>query len=148
MSEIGPAMFILLIFIFFPALDLLGMAASYSSCMYLNLLQTKEAAVDPASDANSASGQVQKNVVDNWLANGVGKFVKTTAYPKTVVSYQNGQTDPNTKITDKIVTVQTTVSCQPFLTIPFFVSIPGLSAPMTFIFSSEATLENPDLADT
>jgi hypothetical protein len=148
LNEIGPALFILLIFIFFPCLDLLSMAAGYASCMYLNQLQAKEAAVDPASDAKVQSGKVRKTVVDNWLQNGVGRFVKTTSYPNTTVSYHDGQTDPTTKITDKIVTVTTTIECLPFLTIPFFFPIPGLSAPMSFTFSTNATMENPDLVNT
>jgi hypothetical protein len=142
----GPALFILLMMIFFPMLDLMGMAASYCSGMYLNVMQVKEAAVCQASDSLSTTGQVQKGVVDNWLQNGVGRFVKTTTPIHTNVIYTAGQTDPQTKITDQFVTVTTTFSCQPFLTIPFWIPVPGLSAPMTFTYSSQAQMENPDNA--
>src|SRR6185437_9350629 len=141
LTEMGPALFILLMMIFFPMLDLMGMAASYCSGMYLNMMQVKEAAVCQASDAQSNSGQVKKGVVDNWLQHGIGVFVKTTSYPggnNTKVVYTNGQLDPQTKIMDKFVTVTTTVTCQPFLTIPFWFPVPGLSAPMTFVYSAQA----------
>ena len=147
LTEMGPAMYILLIFIFFPALDLLAMAVAYTSSMYLNVLQTKAAALTKNTDNQSPTGEVQKAVVDQWLGYGVGQFVHTTEKPKTQVFYSDGQTDPSTKITDKIVRVQTTVTCLPFLTIPWFTPVPGMSAPMTFTFNSTATVENPDNAN-
>ena len=146
LTEMGPALFILLMMIFFPMLDLMAMLASYCSSFYLNMQQTKEAAIVPSSDALSTSGQVQKGCVDAWLANGVGKFVKTTKYPSTKVVYTSGTPDPNTQVVDKIVTVTTTVDCQPFLTIPFPIPVTGLNSPMTFTITSQAQMENPDNA--
>ncbi len=66
LTEMGPALLILLTMIFFPMLDVMGMAASYCSCVYLNSTQVKEASVISASDATSVSGQVQKGCVDAW----------------------------------------------------------------------------------
>lgn len=146
LTEMGPALLLILMMIFFPMLDLMALAASYCSCLYLNFQQTKEAAVVQFTDAQSTSGQVQKGVVDAWQHAGVGVFVKTTTTPHTSVSYRNGQQDPQTKVVDKFVDVTTTVTCQPFLTIPFPVSVPGLNAPMTFTMTSEAQMENPDNA--
>jgi hypothetical protein len=143
-SEMGPALLILLTFIFFPMLDCLGAAAIYGSTLYLNIMQTKEASVVPASDATSASGQVQKGVVDSWLNNGIGKFAKVTKYPETKVTYRDGVTDSKTKITYKVVTVDTKVTCSPLVTIFWFTPVPGLNAPMEFKAVSEAQMENPD----
>jgi hypothetical protein len=144
MSEMGPALLLLLMFVFFPVLDMMGAAAAYGSTFYLNMMQAKEAAVTPASDATSSSGQVQKGVVDSWLNNGIGKFVKVTGYPKTQVKYRDGIKDSTTQITYKVVTVTTTVKCEPFVKMPWFTPVPGMNAPMEFNVTSEAQMENPD----
>lgn len=145
-AEMGPALFVLLLLIFFPLLDLVGMTVSYSACVYLNFMQTKEASVVPKAEASSPNGQVQKGVVDAWLHTGFGQFAKIKGNPETEVSYRDGAQDGNTKVTDKIVRVVTRVSCEPFLIIPFTPGVPGLSAPMDFTISSEALMENPDHA--
>jgi len=96
------------------------------------------------SEAINISGPVCKGITDNWLA-GMGKFVKTDSYPRTSVSYRDGQTTGS--VTDRIAEVQTIVVCQPLLTIPIpGVAVPGLNAPMAFSMSSESTMENPDNA--
>lgn len=145
LTEFGPALFVLLFLIFFPLLDLVNLAVAYSSCWFLNSLQTKEAAMVPSTVALSPSGEIQKTIVDTWSNMGVGRFVGVVGYPQTKVFYRSGQTDPGTNITDKIVRVQTTVVCRPFLTLPIG-NWPGLSAPMPFTISSEAQMENPDNA--
>src|SRR5205823_1367132 len=124
----------LLIMIFFPMLDLISMGVAYGSCMFLNSAQVKQAALIPSADAQSTTGIVKKTLVDVWLSQGLGRFVKIAAYPKTDVSYRDGETDPTTHIKDKIVRVNTTFSCNPFITVPAppILGIPGLSAPMTF----------------
>lgn len=143
-TEFGPALGILLICFFFPLLNMLVLGVSYCLCMVLNYNQVHEASLLPMSDATSLNGPVCKDITDRWL-NGMGKFVKTEGYPQTVVSYRDGHTTNN--VTDRIAMVQTTVKCQPTLSIPLFgVNVPGLNAPMAFSVSSESTMENPDNA--
>ena len=143
-TEFGPALGILLICFFFPLLNMLVLGVSYCLCMVLNYNQVHEAALLPMSDATSLNGPVCKDITDRWL-NGMGKFVKTEGYPQTVISYRDGHTTNN--VTDRIAMVQTTVKCQPTLSIPLFgASVPGLNAPMAFSVSSESTMENPDNA--
>jgi hypothetical protein len=143
-TEFGPALGILLICFFFPLLNMLILGVSYCLCMVLNYNQVHEASLVHMNDAVSLNGPVCKDITDKWLA-GMGKFVRAEGYPQTTVSYRDGQTTGN--VTDRIAVVQTSVVCQPTLSIPLFgVSVPGLNAPMVFSISSESTMENPDNA--
>lgn len=144
LTEMGPALFILLMMIFFPLMDIIGMAAIYGACVELNFQQSKEASVVNSKDAMSPTGQVQKGVVDAWLTMGFGRFTKLEGYPKTNITYRSGTTNTNTNIVDKIVTVSTTCKCTPFLHLPWFSKVPGINAPMDFTITSEAPMENPD----
>ena len=143
-TEFGPALGILLICFFFPLLNMLILGVSYCLCMVLNYNQVHEASLVHMNDAVSLNGPVCKDITDKWLA-GMGKFVRAEGYPQTTVSYRDGQTTGN--VTDRIAVVQTSVVCQPTLSIPLFgASVPGLNAPMVFSISSESTMENPDNA--
>ena len=143
-TEFGPALGILLICFFFPLLNMLVLGVSYCLCMVLNYNQVHEASLVHMNDALSLNGPVCKDITDKWLA-GMGKFVRVEGYPQTIVSYRDGQTTGN--VTDRIAVVQTSVVCQPTLSIPLFgASVPGLNSPMAFSISSESTMENPDNA--
>jgi hypothetical protein len=143
-AEFGPALGILLICFFFPLLNMLVLGVSYCLCMVLNYNQAHEASLVHMNDAVTLNGPVCKDITDKWLA-GMGKFVRTEGYPQTIVSYRDGQTTGN--VTDRIAVVQTSVVCQPTLSIPLFgANVPGLNAPMSFSISSESTMENPDNA--
>ena len=144
-AEFGPALWVLLIFIFFPMVDLLSMGVSYGLCMVLNFNQVHEAALLPFAEANNNSGTVKKGIPDKWMA-GMGHFVNMSGFPSTVISYRDGQTD-NNKTVDKIVGVETTVVCNPFLPIPIPIAqIPGINGPMKFTVYAECPMENPDYA--
>lgn len=143
-AEFGPAIGILLIFIFFPMIDIMSMCVAYVSCMVLNNNQVHEASLIKWSDATNQGGPVIHDIPDQWLNTGLGKFVKVVGAPQTTVSYRKGATGPD-GITDKIVSVQTTVTCSPFLNIPVpVINVPGLNGPMTFGIESERPVENPD----
>lgn len=150
MAEFGPALGILLICIFLPLVDLLGICLSYGLCVLLNSNQVHEASMLPTDDAESETGPVKKGIPDQW-SNGMGKFVKMSGTPTTVISYRDNGT-PTTdsgsnKVVDKVVMVRTTITCNPFLPIPIpMVNVPGLNGPMTFMISSERPMENPDNA--
>jgi len=145
MAEFGPALGVLLIFFFLPMVDMLSLGVSYGLGMVLNRNQCHEASLLPSTDANDPNGTVQKGIPDTWL-NGMGKFVKQVGPIKTVVSYRSGEVGSD-KVTDKIVSVSTTLNCSPFLPIPLpLVDVPGLNGAMTFQITSERQMENPDNA--
>ena len=144
-AEFGPALWILLICIFFPLVDLLAMCLSYGFCVVLNTNQVKEAALLTNSTANSSADIVKKGIPDEW-ANGMGRFVKMAEPVDTQVAYRTGEMGSD-KTQDKIVGVRTTVKCNPFLPVPVpFLTCPGLNAPMVFQITSERPMENPDYA--
>ncbi|MBX9937797.1 MAG: hypothetical protein K2Y32_01015 [Candidatus Obscuribacterales bacterium] len=142
-AEFGPALGLILICIFFPLVDMLAMGVSYGLCMVLNYNQVHEAALIPSSEALNNAGPIKKGIPDQWL-NGMGHFVNMSGYPSTNISYRNGIADASNN-QDKIVTVSTTVVCNPFLPIPLpVVNVPGLNGSMTFTLTSECQMENPD----
>nr|MBP9093755.1 hypothetical protein [bacterium] len=144
MVEFGPALIILLICIFFPLIDMLAVALAYCDGQVLNSNQVHEASLVDWHDAVNPSGTVCKGIPDQWL-NGMGKFVKVSSPPTTLVGYRDGES--TTGVTDKIVSVTTTLSCTPFLSIPLPVfNVPGLNGPMVFSITSERPMENPDHA--
>lgn len=143
-AEFGPAMLVLLICIFFPLCDLISIGVSYSLLMVLNYNQVHEAALIDSVDALDASGSVKKGIPDTWRS-GMGHFVNMSGNVDTEVGYRDGETENNGP-KDTIVRVKTTITCKPFLSIPFFVNIPGINAPFPLVVFQERPLENPDHA--
>lgn len=142
-AEFGPALGLVLICFFFPMINMLSLALDYGLCMVLNINQVHEASLIAMSDATDNAGPVCKAIPDQWL-NGMGRFVKIVGYPQTTVTYRDGETGPD-NVTDKIVSVQTTVVCTPFLPVPLpCANIPGLNGPVTFSINAERPVENPD----
>lgn len=139
LSEFGPALFFLFIFAVFPVMDIIGLCFGYLSCATMNDLQLREAAKVPKSEATSQSGAVQQAIPQKYMTTVMGAFSGLTALPVTQVDYKAS--------TSAIyVTVSTTVTVRPFLTIPFFVKVPGLGEPASFTISNSRILENPRYA--
>lgn len=145
MAETAPALLILFMFLLFPLVDVMTMGVDYVSCHTLNNLQLREAANLPKAQAQDAGGFVKKNIPDQWKHSGMGAFVNVVGTPATNVSYLDGETD-TTGTQDKYVVVTTTMTAHPFLTLPFYFPVPGMSAPMTFTISTRRLLENPHFA--
>jgi hypothetical protein len=144
-TEFAPAMMILVIFLFFPLIDLISMGVSYGCCMVLNTDQAHEASL---SDWNKAEAKtmIEDQLVNVWASSGLGKFVRLGEKPATQEFFRNGQTGPD-GVTDKIVMISTTFKCNPFLSIPIpWLNLPGLNAQWTFNVSAERPMENPDFA--
>lgn len=142
-ADFAPALFVLLVVIMFPLMDLLAVAVVYNCGSVLNGSQTREAALEPFAEArDNPNGFVQKGIVDQWAQGGLGRFCKLQAPPQTTVTYKDGLAG------DKIVVVTTNITASPFLNIgiPFLPAVPGLNAPVTFTYSSEHIVENPENA--
>jgi len=145
-AEFGPGMWVLVLCIFFPLVDILSVCLAYCTVMVLNYNQVNQASLIKASDAASPNGEVKKGIPDVWRS-GMGKFVNMSGSPQTDVAYRNGQKETGTGATDAedvIVIVKTTVNCNPFLPIPFFVGIPGINAQFPLVVAQERQMENPD----
>jgi hypothetical protein len=134
-SETGPALLILFLFVAFPLFDVLGITAQYCCAWYLNHLQMRAAVVN-----DRASGATAVDTVKNgFLASGPGAFLKSSATNIT----RSGPTysAPPDLPGAATVNLETRVTCRPFLQIPFFGNVPGLGAPLTFRFNETRTRE-------
>lgn len=141
MADVAPALFVLMFFFVLPIINLMGLGLTYGACAVLNDLQGHEAALSSPSQAQDPSGAVQKTIVQNWRASGLGIFLNPNCSPVTAVSYKPGMQNAEGK-PNLYVTVTTTISCKPVLTVPFFDEIPGLGAPVNLIVSNERLVEN------
>jgi hypothetical protein len=142
MAETGPAIMILFMFLFFPLVNILAMSVAYGSCFTLNDVQCREAATLPKTQAENAGGIIKKQIVEQWKHTGLGAFVQSQGDPKTNLAYFAGAKDGNGS-QDQYVEVTTTVTARPFVTVPFFFPVPGMSAPVTFTISNRRMVENP-----
>jgi hypothetical protein len=120
-------------------MDIIGLCFGYLSCVTMNDLQLREAAKEPKSMATMQCGTVLQIIPQKYMSTVMGAFSGLTDIPTTIVSYTPGTTAV-------YVQVSTTVTVRPFLTIPFFVKIPGLGEPATFTISNSRILENPRYA--
>jgi hypothetical protein len=151
MAEFAPALMVLVICIFFPLVDFLAIGLSYGLVRVLNYNQCHEASLVPWGQATDSGGTVMQGIPNQW-GGGMGHFVKMSGDVNTVITYRNGEhsTDSgNSNVQDKVVQVATTVTCNPFLPIPFpsgVLSVPGMNGPFTFTVFSERPMENPDNA--
>jgi len=135
-SEMAPALFLLLVVAVFPVLDLIFDGLGYCACVTLNNLQLREAVRVPKSQATDPNGSVQLEIPNNWRASVFGGLAPLMAEPVTEVSY-------DVVAGNAVATVSTTVQVRPLLVIPFFPNIPGLSAPMPLTITTSRILENP-----
>lgn len=145
-TEFGPAIGIILLVILFPLIDLLGMTVSYGCVWYLNHLQAREAALTlrvrngalaPASQ--SETNQAIATVATTWGRSGLGQFAKAKSISQRV-SLASDPSAGNAAV--QTASVTTTVTVDPFLTIPFFVAVPGLNQEITFVLTSTRPVED------
>jgi len=153
-AEFGPALFVLLILLFFPMLNLISLALCYCDCLYLNALLLRQAAVEnvlvlnssaqpPALQINTdpvVTSKIQSdlNQIINQWSTGFGKFAITSQAPTATTNID--LSEGTTKV--KYVHVKLTCQCRPLVPMPTFMGVPGLSAPMTFQFNRSQIIEN------
>ena len=129
--ELGPALYVFLILIFFPALDLIGMAAQFTCAWYHNHLMLEELSVRKKSDGTS--GVVHTEVFNKFAAQGIGKFVGIKTCTD-VVSYIDAN-PPTVPVA--------TVSCTSTINGSPFIALPVIGFTQTnWTMSGEATRED------
>lgn len=133
-SEFGPALFIFFLIIFFPLIDILSMTALYGTCWYINFVITNQAARSRASQAQQIADDQKAAIMQTGLA----AFLKVQAGDvTTAITFP-----PAAAGEQPTVVCTTTLTGQPFVTVPFFIDVPGLNKPLTFVVSSEQTRES------
>ncbi len=136
-AELGPALLVLFLFIFFPALNLMSLVVSYGACLNLNNTQLREAAFLSKATAQDSGGPVRREIPELWTNSGIGRFVSPVSKPETAVTYYKPA-----GLEDDMVVVTTRVTVRPVFVVPFFSAIPGLGAAFTYEISGQRLLEN------
>lgn len=126
-TELGPALFILLIVVLFPLAALIYMGMGFGCGWFLNHMCTRSVAVVRSQDMPAALTS-QENA---WKASGLAKFTGARVISNTAV-----RADINGKPGDDVVRVTTVVEIQPFVQIPF---VP--LGPYPFTFRGERPIE-------
>lgn len=135
-AETGPALLMLLVFIFFPMLDLLYIGAGYGMAWLAHRAAIRELAVHTPDDTGRITAIERAN--REYLATGMAKFLALDATtlkhdPPTYLMDASG--NPNT------VKLITRAQIKSLFVVPFFSSIPGLGAPVPVSFASEKPQE-------
>lgn len=125
-SETGPALFMFLIIIFFPLLDVMGLAAQFACCWYHNHLMMEELVVRKQTDA----GQVHNEVEARFDHSGLAKFANVDSITDNV-TYTNAAAGQPAS-----VQCVSTLNGRPFIALPFL----GFTQ-TRFTVSSQATRE-------
>jgi hypothetical protein len=137
-AETGPALLLLLVLVMFPLMDVLYMACAFGFSWFLHSAEIRELSVRAPKPAEAAANLTK---VDTDFCNnsaGIAKFLGidastmgTKIQHPTVTFDPPSAVDPNGQ-----VRLTTSVVIRPWLMIPFFMSVPGLNADMTFKFDS------------
>ena len=113
--------------------NLIFLGVVFSSCYALNNVELREAARTPNSKLSAALAALQSN----WQDNALGKIAGIKTAPISNISYS--KLGP-----DSYVSVSTTFTVKPFLSVPFFDKVPALGAPWSFTIYGKRVLENPN----
>lgn len=145
LSEFAPALFLVLMFGLFPVIDGIFIGADYASARYLNELQLREAQKLPRSQVLTEMGPVIKEIPAQWRSSLLGGLANAAQPVVTKVDYLPVPWQPvgsNQTVNFWFVSIATTVSFRPLLTIPLFTGVPGLGSPITFSVSGRRPVEN------
>lgn len=129
-TETGPALFLLLVCMLFPLIDLLYLSAGWGMAFVLHRSEIREVAIHKPSDWMSAM-----NKADTEFTNGaLSKFLKIE---RKAISDPAPTFGPDTANPEQVM-VTTRAAIKPFLYLPFVFlgNIPGLTAPLDVQFTS------------
>lgn len=142
-------MFLLLIVFFFPMLNLIGLALSYTDCLYLDYLLLRQAGLEKVlvldgsgklvpdyTCSTDANGSLNR-IINAWQANGLGQFASTGSMPQQSVYIDLTEGTPSVKY----IHLKLLVEVKPFLPVPFPIKVPGLNAPVTLNFNDRSIIE-------
>ena len=137
-AETGPALFVLLIMIFFPLMDVLAMGLQFCCSWYLNHEASHELSVSKFADWSMALDQLKTK----FDSTGIPKFAHMKSGTHKYTSTAAGPSGDPAQIN-----CTTSVTCSPFLYIPMFFPVPGVNQDMTFSFNTISTWETFDKTD-
>ncbi len=144
-AEIGPALFILLVMVLPPMLDLAGLAFAYGAGWYLNFLQAREAAVSAevrqGKIVNGAEiASALEAVRASWSGTSLCRFTEAEGVSERFQLVGAGGSGSGNAV--RYIEVVTAMQVKPFVTVPFFKNVPGLGAPVGFSFTGIRLVED------
>ena len=138
--ELAPALFILLVIVMIPAIDMLHIGVAYAFGWYANFLATREASCTGPDPGTNGTGNVAaQNAADKatatWAQTGLGRFIHAPPPVNNPVN-PNYPPDVDNDGRNDFCLVTTRVQV-----IPMF-NFPGLAAgPITFQYTTVRPLE-------
>ena len=168
-SQMGPALLIVLVFGFFPLVNFAGMGLSYAAACYYNDLELRELAVSNIRDCGTVNptapekksdeeeedeesaatpqttsdgGQVHKLVLADFAASSLAQFVFHRTPAAADVTSKVTFTAPKDFLSQATVSDETTFhDVPPFIRVPFFSAVPGLSSEYDIVVSQSRARE-------
>ncbi|MBX9685615.1 MAG: hypothetical protein K2X27_02870 [Candidatus Obscuribacterales bacterium] len=141
-TETGPALFLLIVLIFFPMLDLISLGAGYimSGIYHDYMIRELALSAPPGSGADSSIQSKDKaiqKINKDFETSSFFNFLRMSPGDASVVSVQYLPDDTNP------TTVQCKTRCviQPFISIPWWTNLPGLNAPINFEMETQRPQE-------
>lgn len=136
-TEFGPSLWIFLILIFFPLMDVLAITLQYCCGWYMNFLLTRELAVRKSTEKTAVCGEVSQAF--DRSAPGIKAFIGLVNDP-----FGTAEVDytPTTNGVPGVVKCKTTIEGRPFLPVPIpFFKCPGLNDNFRIAIFSERPRE-------
>jgi hypothetical protein len=137
--ELAPALFILLIVVLIPCIDILHIGLAYAFGWYANFLATREVAcVGPNPPAPMTPQSVADTATAAWANSGLGQFVHAPPPVNVVNASYPPDIDGDGK--NDFCQVTTTVQVLPMFRMPF-----GPTTPISFTYCTVRPLEEKDI---
>ncbi len=137
--ELAPALFVLLIIVLIPCIDMLHIGLCYAFGWYANHLATREVAcAGPTPPAPSTPQSVADTATQAWANSGLGQFVHAPP-PVNVVNVSYPPDIDGDGMND-FCQVTTTVKVTPLFMLPFVAS-----QPVNFTYVTTSPLEEKGL---
>lgn len=141
-AELGPALWIILIMVFFPMLDLMYMGMAFGSGWFLNHMVTRAVCCTDPTNGGAVTGAVTA-ATGAWQGSYLAQFIGVVGTPTSTVVFQN---DPVKGTPNGFCLVTTQVTCKPFMDmrgVPVInsMNIPGCTANATFVFADRRPQE-------
>ncbi len=135
-AELGPALWIILVMVFFPMLDLMYMGMAFGSGWFLNHMVTRAVVVTDPTNASAVSSAIN-GATTAWQSSVLAQFIGVVGTPTSTPAWFP---DPiNAADTNGICQITTQVTCKPFMDmrgVPIInaFNIPGCTANVTFLY--------------
>jgi hypothetical protein len=140
-TETGPALFLLLILIFFPLTDVCYMLAGYMFAYFLHNTEARECSVRKP-DNNQAANYIQ--IADDDFYNhagGMAAFLRLTGSNRFTKISHNGPVYTAGAAGPGTMSLTTRVLISPWFYLPLCAGIPGLGADMPVSFTTNKPQE-------